>query len=343
MKRNENDLLPEQRHTQYSHSTVTDEKTEDYSEYSIMMSMSKSMSMSGECEENVNGGNELQQQLQQQQHDDDDEEGSIISASGSVHSPTIDPDAVDVMLAKEIDDLSFQERNNIYEEIHGVSNMSIKETPQLIEESLRRLSVELESNIDNGNIIESKKYYDYAESCAKQQQINSDIFDNTNNNTSRTNNNCYHSCMNNEFRLRFLRCDLFNPKLAAQRIYQFYDCLYSLYGLKGIEKFVSLTATSGNNNNNNNNQTTTTTTTLMDFFFGENKNDMMLFKSGYIQCLPFRDRSGRKIIVFNLDALANLKSTIRVSVLKMKIKYTLKVNIMQNMMPARAYVQTNKK
>ena len=59
--------------------------------------------------------------------------------------------------------------------------------------------------------------------------------------------------------------------------------------------------------------TPTPTTTLMDFFFGDNKNDMMLFKSGYIQCLPFRDRSGRKIIVLNLDSIANLKSTIRVS------------------------------
>ena len=59
--------------------------------------------------------------------------------------------------------------------------------------------------------------------------------------------------------------------------------------------------------------TPTPTTTLMDFFFGDNKNDMMLFKSGYIQCLPFRDRSGSKIIVLNLDSIANLKSTIRVS------------------------------
>jgi hypothetical protein len=339
-----------------------------------------SISLSGECEENENGS-EFQQQ-QHQQHDD--EEGSITSTAscGSIQH-TIDPDAVDAKLAKEIDDLPFQERNDIYEEIHGVSNMATKETPQLIEESLRRLSEEL-ANIDNDNdndIIESKKYYDYAQSCAKQQQqqqqqqqqngnnhgnknnggrfmpVVEEPTNNTNtntNNTAQNNNSCY-SCMNNDFRLRFLRCDLFNPKLAAKRICHFYNLLHSFFGLKGIENFVSLTSTTNPNNSNpnpnpniknsngknsssntknsnsnsntknssgknsngknknKNNKQKSTTATLMDFFFGEDKNDMILFKSGYIQCLPFRDRSGRKILVLNLDAFANLKSTIRVS------------------------------
>ena len=330
---------------------------------------------------NGNGSEEFQleqqqqqQQQQEQKHEDDiyelDNNRSIPSATATATATAtsssepllldhFNPDIVDAMLAKEIDDLPFQERNDIYEEIHGVSNMAMKETPQLIEESLKRLSEELD-NIDNNNnndndnndnshdtsVIESKIYYDYAQSCAAKQQQQQQQ-EQEQEPTGR----------NNDFHLRFLRCELFNPKLAAKRICHFYNLLYILYGYKGIEKFVSLTLTtiitsntnidinantdintknSSNTKNSNrdlksgekkndNKQTKTTpttptptttpptTTTLMDFFFGDNKNDMMLFKSGYIQCLPFRDRSGRKIIVLNLDSIANLKSTIRVS------------------------------
>ena len=124
-----------------------------------MMSISVS---SGEG--NGNGSEEFQleqQQQQEQKHEDDiyelDNNRSIPSATVATATATsssepllldhFNPDVVDAMLAKEIDDLPFQERNDIYEEIHGVSNMAMKETPQLIEESLKRLSEELDLSL----------------------------------------------------------------------------------------------------------------------------------------------------------------------------------------------------
>ena len=267
--------------------------------------------------------------------------GSILTTKNN-----IDPDAVDTLLAKEIDDLSFQERNDIYEEIHGVSNMAAKETPELLQESLRRMSEEIEKLVtdDSGNgssnsssrksDFELKRAYEIATNVvtaatntttAGTTAVESDDADQQR--TARRNKN-----IDDNFRLRFLRCELLNPKLAARRLCTFYDLIQSIYGVKGLEKFVSiLTNTNTNTNTNNNTRTGTGSSsgsgsskqkssssskkkrgsTLMDFFL-EKRTDMIAFRAGYIQLLPFRDRSGRKILVFVLDAL-KLESVIRVS------------------------------
>ena len=107
------------------------------------------------------------------------------------------------MFSKALLSLSLKERNQIEEEIHGVSCMAIQETPELIEEALREFNYELEFVIADTQKIAYNK--------AKENII-------SNSNTS--NSNSYLLC--NETKLRFLRCEFFNPVQGSVKICQLF-------------------------------------------------------------------------------------------------------------------------
>ena len=96
-----------------------------------------------------------------------------------------------------------------------------------------------------------------------------------------------------EFRLRFLRSVCFDPFKAADRMVRFFELLQRVYGIEALTNFDG----------------------TMDFFI-KKKSEQLCFRNGYIQILPFRDRSGRKILVLILDAL-QVESITRVSVLQL--------------------------
>ena len=54
----------------------------------------------------------------------------------------------------------------------------------------------------------------------------------------------------------------------------------------------------------------------MDFFVGQT-SEQIAFRTGYIQLLPFRDRSGRRILIMVMDAL-EIESAIRVGTVPTK-------------------------
>ncbi len=79
------------------------------------------------------------------------------------------------------------------------------------------------------------------------------------------------SFVNNEsFRLRFLRFTLFNAKKAAEKIVQFLDVAAELFGEFALQRAVQLS----------------------DF----DNHDLKYLREGEFQFLPFRDRSGRRIL-----------------------------------------------
>mmetsp|Transcript_5055 Transcript_5055/g.10465 ORF Transcript_5055/g.10465 Transcript_5055/m.10465 type:complete len:487 (-) Transcript_5055:248-1708(-) len=96
--------------------------------------------------------------------------------------------------------LSFKDRNAIDEEVHGVKNLSREETPELLQESMRQLSVELSK-------IPNKVAFD------RSQRL---YANNTYINTA-------------DFRLRFLRCEYFDAKKAAVRMVNFLDFVDGLF------------------------------------------------------------------------------------------------------------------
>lgn len=153
---------------------------------------------------------------------------------------------VDDMLSKEMLDLSFSDRNAISEEIHGVCCLAPRETPELLSVGLVELQRELDA-------MPYKPAYDKAQAYAQLPKYANTSYVNT-----------------PEFRLKFLRCELFDARKAAIRLTKFLELMVELYGLFALQRKVQ----------------------LKDF----SKHEMQIVRAGYFQTLPFRDRSGRRIM-----------------------------------------------
>ncbi len=112
--------------------------------------------------------------------------------------PANGPKKAEELITKNLLRLSFQDRNAIDEEIHGVTNLSRKESPEILHESLTQLSKELSK-------IRSKAAFD------KSQRLN-------------------HTFVNTiDFRLRFLRCEFLDAQKAAIRIVAYLALLDELF------------------------------------------------------------------------------------------------------------------
>lgn len=156
-----------------------------------------------------------------------------------------DPRKVDDLLSKELLELSFEERNGIQNEIHGIDCLAPKETPKLLENSLRQLDAALE----NDNVIpyNIKFWYRQARTIPGTYVNESD------------------------FRLRFLRATLFDPIRAAEKICRFLTVAQKIFGNVALKRAIRLS----------------------DFTSKEKRH----IRKGYMQFLPFTDRSGRRILM----------------------------------------------
>ena len=165
---------------------------------------------------------------------------------------TLDPSNIDDILTKEILQLNSSDRNNIYEEIHGVRCMAPEESPQLLQTALEELDAEL------AKIPESeKRAFSYART------------------TPTTVTQHEHYVDTDEFRLRFLRCELFNAQKAARRLVSYLDLItnslpFEKAGLEVLRRPIMLS----------------------DF----SEPEQIIIRKGHLQLLPFRDRSGRRVL-----------------------------------------------
>ena len=183
---------------------------------------------------------------------------------------SFNPQKVDDLLRNEMMELSVNDRNGIYEEIHGVRCMAPLETPEFLERSLFELNAEL-ARIPP---LE-KRAFCHASAMA---QINTMAQNNINNQNSNTNTNNSDKKTNyvdtDEFRLRFLRCELFDVRKAARRLVNYLDLIvYYLPFQKGMLVL----------------QRPITMSDLSDA-------EQSLLRKGHLQLLPFRDRSGRRVL-----------------------------------------------
>ncbi len=154
--------------------------------------------------------------------------------------PVVIPKEVDELLTREMRQLTFQDRNAIQEEIHGVRGVQITETPEMLSESLVRLSEEI-------RLISFKPAYDRAQTLPVTYVNGSD------------------------FLLRFLRCEEFDAAKAAKRVVLFLDLLFEYFGPDALQRPIKLSDLS--------------------------KTELEILREGHtIQVLPFRDRSGRRIL-----------------------------------------------
>ena len=109
-----------------------------------------------------------------------------------------DPAEIDAMLAKEMNQLSMEERDEILFDIHGVAEM-INETEDFVVERLDQLEVALAN-------IPTKPEYDRA------MYMDPDYV------------------QNRKFRLMFLRADSFHAEKAAARMVMFFHEKQKLFG-----------------------------------------------------------------------------------------------------------------
>lgn len=117
------------------------------------------------------------------------------------------PDGIDNLLNTELCNLSLDERGQVFDDIHGVSD-NIEETPELVSESLQRLDAELK-------LIANKYAYDFAYALDPKY------------------------VKNPIFRLRFVRASLFDAKAAASRLVQHFEIKMELFGKEKLSQDIT--------------------------------------------------------------------------------------------------------
>jgi hypothetical protein len=93
---------------------------------------------------------------------------------------------------------------------------------------------------------------------------------------------------NPDFRLRFLRCEDFDAKKAAIRLMKFMNFILEIFGAFALFRPIKLT----------------------DF----KRNEMKVLQSGFLQVLPFRDRSGRKVFIWVGDMGMQFDPILRIKI-----------------------------
>ena len=150
---------------------------------------------------------------------------------------------IDALLSKDLLKLSVQDQNAIDEEIHGVHTIAPEESPSMISAALKDLNARIDE-------IPAQRKVAYLKSQELIQypvtHINSD-----------------------EFRLRFLRRNLFDAKKAAAHMVAFLDLVTELFGDFVLKRPLRIS----------------------DF----NYKEMQILRRGHFQLMPYRDRGGRRI------------------------------------------------
>jgi hypothetical protein len=129
---------------------------------------------------------------------------------------------VDALLSKELLKLSFYDRRMIEEEIHGVRCMAPNETPELLSTALKEFQYELNNQLNSNDNNEEehdlsmmKAYTCIIMYRENQNQKNEDVSSSNSSASCPPASACafYASYIDtNEFRLRFIRCELFDIK-----------------------------------------------------------------------------------------------------------------------------------
>lgn len=163
----------------------------------------------------------------------------------------LDLQETDALLSRDLMKLSFKDRNNITEEIHGVHSLSVDENPQIVDAALTQLQYEIKSLPTS-----QKGAYSVAQTLPVTYVNDS------------------------AFRLRFLRAELFDARLATERMMSYLDMIMNLFGVEVLKRPLRTT----------------------DF---KTKEEKSLLKSGIAQLLPYRDRSGRRVMVILSDIMSH--------------------------------------
>lgn len=185
---------------------------------------------------------------------------------------------VEEALSKDLLGLSIKDRSAIEEEIHGVACSAVEETPELLDTSLRKFDLQL--------TLEAKYRRAKGEAHQKNEETYRDVLRNVDSmysHSSEPKSNNHPDCYLNDpdIRLRFLRIDLFDSEKAVKRLVKFLELASDLFGDFVCERPIEVS----------------------DFSTHEEQEAL---RSSRCQLLPFRDRSGRRIMISCGSCLSEL-------------------------------------
>lgn len=216
-------------------------------------------------------------------------------------------DEVENLLTQELLKLSTNDRNAMHEEIHGVGCLAIPETPELLSKSLQEFQQEIDRTEKHDSFLSKKKAYNMILlRREKEMERNNRIQQNhqwlesevnadrpsmassiaavslaTMEQTTCVYTNNHYALDDDDFRLRFLRVELFDVPKAVTRFLNYLNFVHEFWGEIALERPVY----------------------MKDVL--KDKGLRSYLKKGFHQVLPFPDRSGRKVRV-NLGAFLNL-------------------------------------
>lgn len=180
--------------------------------------------------------------------------------------------SVDTDLSKELSNISFKDRVAIEEEVHGVRCGATKETAQLLAESLRSFDDKVNAIKDEAEARPEEDYRDLRKKLRNIVRTSSlpkveKVLPNGTLNSVKS--KCYIN--DDKIRLRFLRSECFDVEKAVARFVHFLDYNSDLFGDFVCERQIGLS----------------------DICSSDQE---ATFKASRCQYLPFRDRSGRRVL-----------------------------------------------
>ena len=122
-------------------------------------------------------------------------------------------DNLDALIAGALNQLSINEREKVYHEMHGVDDVVV-ETPEMLQRSIIALHTELESQ--KAAHPAGMSAYNMAEAMSRNYVLDTDL------------------------RIKFLRSEKFDVKKAAERMIKFFDIKLQLFGQEKLCKDITL-------------------------------------------------------------------------------------------------------
>lgn len=119
----------------------------------------------------------------------------------------VNPEEVDSLMAKMMTQLSMKEREEIYNDLHGVAD-EVKESPELIDTAIKDMKIALSKIQEDG-------------AAYRQALLQDRPF-----------------VHNRKFLLRFLRAERFDVERAATRLVKFYTLKLKAFGLEKLTKYI---------------------------------------------------------------------------------------------------------
>lgn len=189
------------------------------------------------------------------QHDDD---GHLVFQNKTLdqkdrHMSTV----LEKVQARDLYNMNAKEREAISNEIHGVESRSVPENPLMVSSALHQMRREIDNHLDQE--LEPGKG-DQALFTKKAHVRGLEL-------------QSYY-IQSDDFRLRFLRAELFDVSRAIIRYFRYLDVLHWLFGDKALKRPLLLSDLT--------------------------KRELQYFRTGQHQLFPSRDRTGRRIFAYQL-------------------------------------------